>query len=106
MSNVERVTLSMQDIDSAAWKLEEFSRGLSPNERVVIDWLLERAAAAPPTQPGDDVSGYLTPGGGAGNLVPRLVPQAGLVGAPFNRALGLNPTQENAIIYIGTQVEF
>jgi hypothetical protein len=110
MSNVEQITLTTQDIDSAAWKLEEFSRGLSPNERVVIDWLLERAATAPPTRPSDDLVGFVFPGGASGSPVPRLAPQAGLVGAPFNRALGLQPggvsPSENQLILIHTSVSY
>jgi hypothetical protein len=86
VSNIKQVTVSAQDIDSTAQRLEEFSRGLSPNEQVVVDWLLERSASAPPTQPDAEVVGYLAPLEGLGTPVSQ---QPGLVGGSFNRALGL-----------------
>jgi len=101
MSETKQVTLSAQDINSTAKKLEQFGQGLSPNEQVVVGWLMERAAIAPPTEHGAEVTGYLFPNGG--------VPQAGLVGAPFNRALGLTPgglRPAQDLISVSVTVEF
>src|SRR5215207_2992973 len=59
MAEKREVTLSGEDIDSTARKLGEFGKTLAPNEQVVVDWLLERAAAAPPNDPKGDVKGFL-----------------------------------------------
>lgn len=60
MSDEQRVTISAEEIASVAGKLEAFGRELPPNERIVIDWLLQRAASAPIANPSEtEVEGYL-----------------------------------------------
>jgi hypothetical protein len=91
MADEQTVNISGQDIQSVAQKLEAFGKQLPPSEQVIIDWLLERAAAAPPEAPEEaEVSGYLFSSSAAATSV------AGLRGQPsgqafsqtFNRALG------------------
>ena len=85
----QEVTITGNDIEAAGRMLAEFGRQLPPNERVVIDWLLERAASAP-TEPiqDADVQGYLFTG--ATGLTPAL-PGTLNFNQQFNRALGLSP---------------
>jgi hypothetical protein len=83
MAEKREVTLSGADIDSTARKLGEFGKSLDPNEQVVVDWLLERAASAPPNDPGGDVKGFLyQPGGSASQqaFTPRLNQALGVGG--------------------------
>jgi hypothetical protein len=81
----QEVTITGKDIQSVSHKLEEFGRQLSPSERVVIDWLLDRAASAPAESMQDaDVQGYLFTG--STSFTPVPIPQS--FSTQFNRALG------------------
>lgn len=67
------VTVTDDELRALAQKLDDFGGSLSPTERLMMDWLLQRAAGAPPDDPaGTVVHGYLfTPplvvtGGGEG----------------------------------------
>ena len=46
------INVTEADIQSFAQKLEQFGEGLSPSERVVLGWMLQRAADS------DAVRGY------------------------------------------------
>ena len=48
----QMINVTELDIQSFAQKLEQFGEGLSPSERVVLGWMLQRAADS------DGVQGY------------------------------------------------
>ena len=83
MSEKRQVEISGSDLQTTAQKLEQFGRTLGPNEQVVVDWLLQRAASAPVDSPDGDVKGYL------------FSPTTGLQPQSFNQrftqALGYGP---------------
>jgi hypothetical protein len=96
LAEEQTVNISGKDIGAVAQKLEEFGKQLPPNEQVVIDWLLERAASAPAERPEDaDVSGYLFSSSAVGGVA-----RYGAVAQPggqtfsqtFNRAVGFGNT--------------
>jgi hypothetical protein len=99
MAEEQTVNITGKDIQSVAQKLEEFGKQLSPNEQIVIDWLLERAASAPAEQPEEaEVSGYLFSPGAHTSFSSSSVAAGtfGRTGQPalqpfnqtFNRAMG------------------
>jgi hypothetical protein len=59
MTEQDTITISTSDIESAFARLDEFRRGLAPNEQVVLDLVLARAAAAEPAATDVDVQGYV-----------------------------------------------
>ncbi len=90
MAEDQSVNITGNDIESVAGKLEAFGRDLPPNERVVIDWLLQRASEAPAdTMNSTEVQGYLfgPVGGGTFSSTPQLS-QGALFSSRFNQALG------------------
>jgi hypothetical protein len=93
----QEVTITGKDIQSVSRKLEEFGSSLAPGERVVIDWLLDRAASAP-AEPMDqvDVQGYLFTG--STSFTPVPIPQT--FSTQFNRALGFGGV--NAVTVTGS----
>lgn len=71
----EKVIISTADFDAVAGELQELGNQLPPNQRIVLHWLLERAEAAGPAEPTDDVGGFVSlphglgpTGGGSGGV--------------------------------------
>jgi hypothetical protein len=94
----QTVNISGKDIEAVAQKLEAFGKQLSPNEQVVIDWLLERAGSAPAERPEDaDVSGYLFSSAGVARYGAVVQPSQ-TFSQTFNRAVGFG----NAAAVTGT----
>lgn len=86
MAEDQSVHISGNDIEAVAGKLEAFGRDLPPGERVVIDWLLQRAAEAPAdNMDTTEVQGYLFAGGLVSS--PQVL-QGGAFSSRFNQALG------------------
>jgi len=89
MAEKRQVTLSGEEVSSAARKLEKFGQEqLTLNEQMVVDWLLQRAASAPVDDPEGDVRAYLS----AGQRNPartRAFPRR------FTQALGYGPAVTN-----------
>lgn len=53
-------TIGQDDLERLGQKLAAFAEQLSPTERLMMDWLFQRAAAAPADDPaGTDVEGFL-----------------------------------------------
>jgi hypothetical protein len=52
MADGQPLAVSGSDIESVAQKLKQFHDTLSPNEQIVLDWLMSRAAQA------GEVEGY------------------------------------------------
>jgi hypothetical protein len=56
----ESVTVGGTEIHALADKLAAFGNSLTPDERLMMDWLLQRAGSAPPDEPaGIEVNGTL-----------------------------------------------
>ncbi len=79
MSDGESREVSGSDIDSVAQKLQQLYQALSPNEQMVMDWLMARAAQSPTP---DEVQGYAS--------MPGLQPGSSII--HFSNALGLSST--------------
>lgn len=110
MADEQTIDISGQDIEAVAGKLESLSKELPPNQRVVIDWLLQRAASAPDESQGSEVQGYLYGGPPIG-----IGPSAGLRGGQFsthafptyfNSALGLGSRASGVTGSISVGVRF
>jgi hypothetical protein len=79
------VTVTDEDLEVLARKLVEFGNQLSPTEKLMMDWLLQRAASAAPDQRGGtEVQGFLftPPVVAAGAVEGDLSAEAGQAGAP------------------------
>ncbi|MGH2583969.1 MAG: hypothetical protein ACRDJE_03560 [Dehalococcoidia bacterium] len=59
----ESVKISTADFNAVAGKLEDLGQQLPPNQKIVLHWLLERAQAAGPAEPEEDVGGFGLPTG-------------------------------------------
>lgn len=104
MADEQTIEVSGHDIQAVAGKLEALSKDMPPNQRVVLDWLLERAANAP-GEPGDtEVQGYLfSPTGiGPGSTALRgsqftSVGREASFPTYFNQALGFAGGRASAV---------
>lgn len=115
MSDEQRMQISGADIASVAAKLEAFGRQLPPHEQIVIDWLLQRAAAAPEENPAEaEVEGYLFNAGfsaspairsGLSSLSgDRSIILTGGFQNRFGQALGFSAAEGVGDVTIGTLV--
>jgi hypothetical protein len=94
MTNEQPITIHLSEITSVEEKLTALRQQLSPNEQVVLDWLLDRAAASGPSTPADaEVQGFFAGAYGTGNYTGGGSLSSALGLSLFNPALrvGLNP---------------
>lgn len=104
MAETQSIQITGQDIESVATKLEAFGRDLPPNERVVIDWLLQRAAEAPPDDQGaTEVEGYLFSTAGT-FTTPQAFTQGAAFSQRFGRAVGYGGNASAVTVNVGVGV--
>lgn len=85
MTESREVTITGSELVSAARKLEKFGREqMTPNEQIVLDWLVQRAASAPVDDPEGNVKAYLS----AAQLSPT---RSEGFSRRFTQALGYGP---------------
>jgi len=60
MADAEFREVSGSDIESLEQKLREFHQALAPNEQMVLEWLMARAAQTPDEVQGHTLSNPLT----------------------------------------------
>ncbi len=99
MAEDEISRVSGSDIDAVASKLEDLSKGLSPQEQVVVGWLLERAASAP-AHADTEVQGYIF----QGTVLPSATnfSNVGAFQSAFHNSLGL--TRAGVTVTFGVRV--
>ncbi len=86
MAEEEIARVSGADIGAVASKLEAMAKSLSPQEQLVVGWLLERAAHAP-AEASEEVKGYLF-GAQSALISPGIAGPATFQNA-FSNSLGL-----------------